>query len=72
MELTNGLANSEDILREEVAILKALHWKLTPITIVSWLELYMQTAALPGTSASFFADLRYSKQVFYHATQVSR
>lgn len=40
--LTDGACKPEDILKEEVVILSAIGWEMTPMTPNSWLNLYMQ------------------------------
>ncbi|CAH2102959.1 unnamed protein product [Euphydryas editha] len=43
--VTDGACTAEDILLEELLILKILSWSITPITINSWLNIYMQLAS---------------------------
>lgn len=40
--VTDGACNEEDILTQELVILTALKWHITPVTIVGWLSIYMQ------------------------------
>lgn len=40
--VTDGACNEEDILTQELVILTALKWQITPVTIVGWLSIYMQ------------------------------
>ncbi|XP_059848941.1 G1/S-specific cyclin-E1 isoform X2 [Hypanus sabinus] len=42
--ITDGACTEEEILNMELVILKALKWSLCPVTIVSWLNIYMQVA----------------------------
>ncbi|XP_069757818.1 G1/S-specific cyclin-E1 [Narcine bancroftii] len=44
--VTDGACTEEEILNMELVILKALKWSLCPVTIVSWLNIYMQVAYL--------------------------
>ncbi|XP_016066932.1 PREDICTED: G1/S-specific cyclin-E1 isoform X2 [Miniopterus natalensis] len=44
--VTDGACSGEDILTMELIIMKALKWHLSPLTIVSWLNVYMQVAYL--------------------------
>ncbi|XP_007887579.2 G1/S-specific cyclin-E1 [Callorhinchus milii] len=44
--VTDGACTEDEILDTELIILKALKWSLCPITIVSWLNIYMQVAYL--------------------------
>ncbi|XP_049873706.1 G1/S-specific cyclin-E [Pectinophora gossypiella] len=48
--VTDGACTTEEILLEELLILKILSWNITPITINSWLNVYMQLAS-EGKSA---------------------
>ncbi|XP_026473081.1 G1/S-specific cyclin-E [Ctenocephalides felis] len=40
--VTDTACTDEEILGQEIIILKALKWNITPITIVGWLSVYMQ------------------------------
>ncbi|XP_032181378.1 G1/S-specific cyclin-E1 isoform X2 [Mustela lutreola] len=44
--VTDGACSGEEILSMELIIMKALKWHLSPLTIVSWLNVYMQVAYL--------------------------
>ncbi|XP_060694070.1 G1/S-specific cyclin-E1 [Hemiscyllium ocellatum] len=44
--VTDGACTEEEILNMELVVMKALKWNLCPITIVSWLNIYMQIAYL--------------------------
>ncbi|XP_038207883.1 G1/S-specific cyclin-E [Zerene cesonia] len=48
--VTDGACTTDEILLEEQLILKVLSWSITPITINSWLNIYMQLAS-EGRSA---------------------
>ncbi|KAI5631335.1 G1/S-specific cyclin-E [Phthorimaea operculella] len=48
--VTDGACTTDEILMEELLILKTLSWSITPITINSWLNVYMQLAS-EGRSA---------------------
>jgi cyclin E len=41
-ELTDGACRPEEIIDNEVVILSAINWNITPITPNSWLNIYMQ------------------------------
>ncbi|CAG9118059.1 hypothetical protein JYU34_003686 [Plutella xylostella] len=43
--VTDGACTADEILLEELLILKILCWSLTPITVNSWLNVYMQLAS---------------------------
>ncbi|KAI8438035.1 hypothetical protein MSG28_010687 [Choristoneura fumiferana] len=48
--VTDGACTTDEILLEEMLILKILSWNITPITMNSWLNIYMQLAS-EGRSA---------------------
>lgn len=56
--VTDGACQEEDILQHEILILQALNWKISPVTAIAWLGIYMQlnvnnqTPALFNTTAS--------------------
>lgn len=41
-DLTDGACQPEDIIDNEVVILNAINWEITPMTPNSWLNIYMQ------------------------------
>lgn len=41
-DLTDGACKAEDIIENEVVILSAINWDMTPMTPNNWLNLYMQ------------------------------
>lgn len=43
--VTDGACREEDILRQELIILTALKWQISPVTIIGWLSVYMQLNA---------------------------
>ncbi|XP_063168802.1 G1/S-specific cyclin-E1 [Candoia aspera] len=44
--VTDGACTEEEIISMELIIMKALNWNLSPLTVVSWLNIYMQVAYL--------------------------
>uniref|UniRef100_A0A8C9G699 Cyclin E1 n=1 Tax=Pavo cristatus TaxID=9049 RepID=A0A8C9G699_PAVCR len=44
--VTDGACTEDEILSMELIIMKALNWNLNPLTVVSWLNIYMQVAYL--------------------------
>ncbi|XP_012670391.1 G1/S-specific cyclin-E1 [Clupea harengus] len=44
--VTDGACMEEEILTMEIIIMKELNWSLSPLTPVSWLNIYMQVAYL--------------------------
>ena len=43
--VTDGACTDDEILVQELIMLKALGWKLTPLTINTWLRIYLQLAS---------------------------
>ncbi|XP_070500593.1 G1/S-specific cyclin-E [Chironomus tepperi] len=43
--VTDGACSEEDILQQEILILQALNWCITPVTIMGWVSIYMQLNA---------------------------
>lgn len=46
--VTDGACSEEDILQQEILILQALNWSITPVTIMGWVSTYMQLNATTG------------------------
>ena len=42
--VTDGACTEDEILDQELIILKALRWDLSPVTTNGWLNLYLQVA----------------------------
>lgn len=40
--VTDGACTEDDIIKQEIILLKALDWDISPVTIMGWLSLYMQ------------------------------
>lgn len=40
--MTDSACTEEDVLKQEVLILQALEWSITPVTIMGWVSIYMQ------------------------------
>jgi len=73
--VTDGACVENDIINKELVILKALNWDLCPMTVNSWLSVYMQLFAsfekenavnhdgerfmIPEYSSSFFAQIAH-------------
>lgn len=43
--VTDGACSEDDIIKQEIIVLKALDWDISPVTIMGWLSLYMQVIA---------------------------
>lgn len=46
--MTDGACSDDDILQQEILVLQALNWSITPVTIMGWLSIYMQLNATTG------------------------
>ncbi|XP_068882914.1 G1/S-specific cyclin-E1 isoform X2 [Aphelocoma coerulescens] len=44
--VTDGACTEDEIITMELIIMKALNWNLNPLTVVSWLNTYLQVAYL--------------------------
>ncbi|XP_037909396.1 G1/S-specific cyclin-E isoform X2 [Hermetia illucens] len=61
--VTDGACQEEDILQQELLLLKALDWNISPVTILGWLGVYMQLKVSNRTPASFVnRDMRIIAQ----------
>ncbi|CAK8674711.1 G1/S-specific cyclin-E1-like isoform X2 [Clavelina lepadiformis] len=71
--VTDGACTEEEIISQELLILSTLKWSLSPVTVVSWLNVYLQTAhaafaANPPSSAFFLPQ--YPQETFVHISQL--
>uniref|UniRef100_H2YUV2 Uncharacterized protein n=1 Tax=Ciona savignyi TaxID=51511 RepID=H2YUV2_CIOSA len=70
--VTDGACTDDEILSQELIMLTAL-WSLSPITAVSWLNVYLQTAhaayASTPNQSSFFLP-QYPQETFVHISQL--
>lgn len=67
--VTDGACTDDDILQMELIILKSLGWSLSPLTIVSWLNIYMQVAYLKEESCEVLLP-QYPQQIFVQITEL--
>nr|XP_058898882.1 G1/S-specific cyclin-E2 isoform X2 [Kogia breviceps] len=66
--VTDGACSEEDILRMELIILKALKWELCPVTVISWLNLFLQVDALKEAPKVLLPQ--YSQEKFIQIAQL--
>ncbi|XP_072836982.2 G1/S-specific cyclin-E1 [Pogona vitticeps] len=66
--VTDGACTEEEILSMELIIMKALNWNLSPLTAVSWLNIYLQVAYLN----EFYEMLlpQYPQQIFVQIAEL--
>lgn len=50
--VTDGACAESDILHQELILLQALDWKISPVTVIGWLGVYMQLNASNKTAES--------------------
>lgn len=71
-DLTDGACTEDQILAQELEVLKVLHWELAPATPVAWVEIFLQCSVLPQLPAGG-VDLDaclYSPQQFCQIAQL--
>ncbi|XP_062987386.1 G1/S-specific cyclin-E2 [Elgaria multicarinata webbii] len=66
--VTDGACSEDDIIKMELIILKALKWELCPVTIISWLNLYLQVDALKDVPKVLLPQ--YSQEKFIEIAQL--
>ncbi|XP_021242682.1 G1/S-specific cyclin-E2 isoform X2 [Numida meleagris] len=66
--VTDGACSEDDIVRMELIMLKALKWELCPVTIISWLNLYLQVDALKDVPKVLLPQ--YSQEKFIQIAQL--
>ncbi|KAM9201187.1 G1/S-specific cyclin-E2-like [Dugong dugon] len=66
--VTDGACSEKDILKMELLILKALKWELCPVTIISWLNLFLQVDALKDAPKVLLPQ--YSQEKFIQVAQL--
>uniref|UniRef100_A0A8D0HIV3 Cyclin E2 n=1 Tax=Sphenodon punctatus TaxID=8508 RepID=A0A8D0HIV3_SPHPU len=66
--VTDGACSEDDIIRMELIVLKALKWELFPVTIVSWLNLYLQVDSLTDVPKVLLPQ--YSQEKFIQISQL--
>ena len=70
--VTDGACTEDDILKLELLMLNKLSWALSPVTVNSWLNVYLQTAHLSviANPSSTFVFPQYPQHTFVHIAQV--
>ncbi|XP_015745149.1 G1/S-specific cyclin-E1 [Python bivittatus] len=66
--VTDGACTEEEIISMELIIMKALNWNLSPLTIVSWLNIYMQVAYLSEICEMLLPQ--YSQEIFVQVAEL--
>ncbi|XP_006867446.1 PREDICTED: G1/S-specific cyclin-E1 [Chrysochloris asiatica] len=66
--VTDGACSGSDILNMELVIMKALKWHLSPLTVVSWLNVYMQVAYLNDFSEVLLPQ--YPQEIFVQIAEL--
>lgn len=70
--VTDGACTENEILHEELLMLKGLCWNLTPITVNSWLNIYLQLSCVTSKNGktSNFSIPNYSQPRFVEVAQL--
>jgi len=70
--VTDGTCTEEEILCEELIMLKGLNWDLSPVTVNSWLNIFLQLYSLDSISNSFdsFVVPQYSGHTFQEVSRL--
>ncbi|XP_035680336.1 G1/S-specific cyclin-E-like isoform X1 [Branchiostoma floridae] len=68
--VTDGACTDEEILDMELVLLKALNWELSPMTVNSWLNVYLQLANLDAIDFEEFYLPQYSGHTFVQVAQL--
>nr|XP_044615619.1 G1/S-specific cyclin-E1 isoform X2 [Equus asinus] len=66
--VTDGACSGAEILTMELIIMKALKWRLSPLTIVSWLNVYLQVAYLNDLYEVLLPQ--YPQQIFIQIAEL--
>ncbi|KAH0619601.1 hypothetical protein JD844_000348 [Phrynosoma platyrhinos] len=66
--VTDGACTEEEILSMELIIMKALSWNLSPLTVVSWLNIYLQVAYLNEIYEMLLPQ--YPQQIFVQIAEL--
>ncbi|XP_014676422.1 PREDICTED: G1/S-specific cyclin-E-like isoform X2 [Priapulus caudatus] len=69
--VTDGACKDNEILDKELVMLKKLNWDLTPMTVNSWLNIYLQVTNQDNCQEGDDAlQVQYSPQVFVQLSQL--
>lgn len=66
--VTDGACTEDEIISMELIIMKALNWNLNPLTVVSWLNIYLQVAYLNNLYEVMLPQ--YPQQIFVQITEL--
>ncbi|XP_076373692.1 G1/S-specific cyclin-E-like isoform X2 [Tachypleus tridentatus] len=69
--VTDGACTETEILEKELVLLKTLKWDLTPMTVNSWLNIYLQLAAESSLTKENFLVPEYSGQIFVQVSKLT-
>ncbi|XP_064610995.1 G1/S-specific cyclin-E-like isoform X3 [Liolophura sinensis] len=72
-DVTDGACTENEILTQELVMLKALKWGLSPMTVNSWLNVYLQVANLEQITESEhgFVFPQYSAHAFVQIARLT-
>ncbi|XP_049634226.1 G1/S-specific cyclin-E1-like [Suncus etruscus] len=66
--VTDGACSGDQILNMELIIMQSLNWQLSPLTVVSWLNVYMQVAYLNDVYEVLLPQ--YPQQIFIQIAEL--
>ncbi|XP_075682048.1 G1/S-specific cyclin-E2 [Rhinoderma darwinii] len=66
--VTDGACSEDDIIEMELIILKALKWELSPVTAITWLNLFLQVSSLKDSPKLLLPQ--YSQEQFIQIAQL--
>ncbi|XP_049980485.1 G1/S-specific cyclin-E1 [Alexandromys fortis] len=66
--VTDGACSGDEILTMELMMMQALKWRLSPMTIVSWLNVYVHVAYVNDTNEVLMPQ--YPQQVFVQIAEL--
>nr|XP_039260936.1 G1/S-specific cyclin-E1-like [Styela clava] len=71
--VTDGACTEDEILKLELLMLNKLKWALSPVTVNSWLNVYLQTAHLSfiANASNTFILPQYPQHTFVHVAQLT-
>eukprot|EP00039_Didymoeca_costata_P020091 m.340039 g.340039 ORF g.340039 m.340039 type:complete len:457 (+) comp19091_c0_seq1:148-1518(+) len=73
VDITDRACSESFIIAMELEMLSVLQWKLAPVTVTAWLEVYLQIMELPAEATTIveaFSCARYAKEFFYRMCQL--
>lgn len=67
--VTDGACTGEDILTQELILIMTLNWNLSPVTVINWLNIFMQLAHIENAE-NLIGPEKFPKNMFIQICQV--